>query len=159
LSDPEEQAAIVIGEVAAARTHILRLRHGTGGDPHAGSQGIPVAPAAGQRQADPVAAMGGVVAEQTCRLVVAREKDIGIAVVVIIPERGSPRHLTLGEEAAALPGDIGEQPVSLVAEELARLRVAKSSALLIGVVIHMAIRDEQIQEAVQVQVHEAAAPL
>src|SRR5439155_14740987 len=82
-SDPEQQPAVVIGQIAGAGSRVAGLSRRAGGDAHPRPQSVAVAPLPHQGEADPVVLPGSVVAQQDRRLVVAGDEDVGVTVVVV----------------------------------------------------------------------------
>ncbi len=93
LSEPKEQAVVVIGKVATARAHRLDLPQSTGGDAHQSPEGIAIASVANQLQPEPVVTLRSIVSEQNSRLIVAGDQHVHVAVIIEVTEGGAPGDL------------------------------------------------------------------
>src|SRR5437899_9856266 len=84
LAQAEQEARIGGGKVARSSRPDLAARAPARGHGHARADRIAIAGGPHQLDADPVPPVAAVVAEEAWRLAGAQEKDVGVAVVVVV---------------------------------------------------------------------------
>src|SRR5215204_670635 len=93
-----------------------------------------------------------VVAEQYRRSVVRRHQQIDIAVAVEVAGRQSPPDAGLCETIARLAGRLAKDRVALVEEEQRRLRVTDVAADVAYGLVDVAVGDDEIDLAVEIEI-------
>src|SRR5512146_2922127 len=98
-----------------------------------------------------------IVTEQVSGTVVRREQDVHIAVPVEITVRQSASHLGNRESATHFTGNILEASSTLVQEKQRRLCVRHIAPYIADRVVDMAVRSNQIEESVKIQIRKSAS--
>ena len=108
---------------------------------------------------EPDAAVAGelIVAEERRGAVVRRHEQVDVAVAVEIAAREAASDLRLREIGARGGRDIAKRAVALVQEQVRRLRVADVAADVADGLVDVAVGDDEIEGAVQIDVGEGAA--
>jgi hypothetical protein len=105
-----------------------------------------------------VVALRRVVPEKSRAVIQIEDDHVDVAIVVVVAERSAATRLLQEEPAAHFGGDVAKAFAPQVPKQLLRLQVRRAQILTVDVGIHVAVCDEQIEEAVVVHVHEAHAP-
>ena len=111
-----------------------------------------------QPQRDPVTAARRVVAEQRRRLVHVDDEHVDVAVVVVVAERGAAARFLDRQAAADSPATSRKRRPSRFRNSCLRCRYCVPSPCRADLGIDVAVGDEDIEQAVVVDVDEADAP-
>ena len=125
--------------------------------PHAGADRRAVRAGAHALDQDRVVAAPSVVAEQGGRPVQVVHDHVHVAVVVEVPEGAAPAEVLGEDRRSRLRGDVLEPPVPQVAVEELGLPVLDVEVLVLDLGVHVAVRHQDVQPAVVVEVEEAHA--
>ena len=88
---------------------------------------------------------------------VGGDHDVEVEVAVDVGKRGAPAHLRLRERAADGRDDVGELPAAAVVKQVRRLGIGDAAVGARERVVDVAVDDEQILQAVEIDVEEEAA--
>ena len=98
-----------------------------------------------------------IVAEQHRRAVVGRHQQVDVAVAIEVAAREAAADPRLREPAAGRGGDVAKRAVALIQEQVRRLRVADVAADVAHGLVDVAVGDDEIERAVEIEVGEDAA--
>ncbi len=100
---------------------------------------------------------GLIVAEEHRRAVVGGHQQVDVAVAVEVAAGEAAADPRLRESAAHRGRHVAERAVALIQKQLRRLRVADVAADVADGVVDVAVGDDEIERAVEIEVGEDAA--
>ena len=157
-TQPEVRAEIALGEIAAAGTNLPKLLPAARVDRHLRADREAVPPRRHHPEGHPAVSGALAILEQRGRVVHVAHHEVGIAVVVEIAHgqaAAHPRHL---ETPSGARRDVAEAS-SFIEEELVPLTVRfLELRIVLDVREDVAVREEEVQTAVQVGVEEGGPP-
>ena len=98
-----------------------------------------------------------IVAEQRRRAVVRRHQQIDVAVAIEVADGEAAADPRLREVGAGGGRDVAKRAVALIEEQVRRLRVADVAADVAHGLVDVAVGDDEIERAVEIDVGEHAA--
>ena len=116
-SQPEMQARVVAGKIAALAHHFLRLDMSAVTNQHARADGAAVALRPHEPDLDPVVSGGGVVAQQRRRLILIHHQDVEIAVVVEVAKSAAAAHVASIDRGSGIFAQFEKMPIRQIAKD------------------------------------------
>src|SRR4029453_9511724 len=141
---------IVMRKVAAVASDFSGLPAAACIDSNPRSNPVSIAFRTDQANRHPVVALRRVVPEKSRAVVQIEDDHVDVAIVVVVAERSTATRPLQEEPAAHFGGDVAKAFAAQVSKQLLRLQVRRAQILTVDVGIHVAVGDEQIEEAVVV---------
>ena len=144
-------------EIARSALDHARLGRAFDKDPNRGPDGVAIGFRADETKPNRSVACHLIVAVQPGGTVVGGDQQIEIAIAVDVAEREAAAHFRLSEVAASRTGYVSKRPVPEAQEQMGRLRIADVPADIADGLFDVAVGDDEVEPAVEIEIGEGAA--
>src|SRR5262245_29653398 len=151
-------AKIILRVVAAAAAHLAHQRRRADDDADAGADGGAVRGGADELELGPRRRWARVETVEIRRFVYVVDRNVDVAVVVDVAERGAAPGVRCGDRWPEPLRQILESPVAQVAIDDLPLLIRRLGLDLLDLRVDVAIDQEQIEPAVEIEIEEADTP-